>query len=166
MLPGLEGRAGSSANPGGRLRDAVSAWAIITSVVRNSASTPRCAPRAALFGAFPLGALLVLAGCGTTPAHPHPVRGSGPAVGLPLNGDYDVTLRTPWFGPVTTHFIAAPTDDGFKANTRPGVAWKMIGGFTGFLGPMFTPFLFPSGMILTWNSTLPTADRPGEGTIG
>jgi hypothetical protein len=31
---------------------------------------------------------------------------------------------------------------------------------------MFTPFLFPSGMILTWNSTLPTADGPGEGTVG
>jgi hypothetical protein len=108
--------------------------------------------------------VLALVGCGTAPAHP--VRGSGAVVALPLNGDYAVTVHSPWVGPVTTRFTAAPTEEGFKANTRPGVAWGMIGGFKAFLGPMFTPFLFPSGMILTWNSTLPTADKPGEGTIG
>jgi hypothetical protein len=108
--------------------------------------------------------LLVLEGCGTAPAHP--ARGTGLVLTLPLNGDYDATFHSPWVGPVTTRLIAAPTEEGFKANTRPGVAWGMIGGLGGFFGPMFTPFLFPSGMILTWNSTLPTADKPGEGTIG
>ncbi len=93
-----------------------------------------------------LGASMALGGCGTAPAHP--VRGTGPALTLPLNGDYDVTLHTPWVGPVSTHFTAAPTEEGFKANTRPGVAWSMIGGVEGFLGPAFAPFLFPSGMIL------------------
>jgi hypothetical protein len=117
-----------------------------------------------VFATLLLGALVALGGCGTAPARP--VRGSGPALTLPLNGDFDATLHAPWFGPVSTRFTAAPTEEGFKANTRPGVAWDMIGGFEGFLGPVFTPFLFPSGMILTWNSTLPTTDRPGEGTVG
>jgi Peptidase family S41 len=138
--------------------------AIIVPVSTSPSSTLRCGPRGVALGVSLLTGLLVLVSCGTAPAHP--VRGSGPALALPLNGDYDVTLRTPWFGPVTTRFTAAPTEYGFKANTRPGVAWRMIGGLPGFLGPMFTPFLFPSGMILTWNSTLPTADKPGEGTIG
>src|SRR4051812_31597978 len=107
---------------------------------------------------------MALGGCGTAPAHPHPVRAYGPA--LPLNGDYDLTIHTPWIGPIQTHITAAPTETGFKANTRPGVAWSMIGGFEGFIGPLFMPFLFPSGMILTWDSTLPSAEKPGEGTIG
>jgi len=54
----------------------------------------------------------------------------------------------------------------FKANTRPGVGWSLVGGVAGALGPVLTPFIFPQGMLLVWESTVPAGDKPGEGWIG
>ncbi len=111
---------------------------------------------------------LLLAGC-VTPARLRE-EGRGVAGGalarFPLSGEYDATFVTPWVGNLRGRVHAEVTDRGFKANTPPGVAWSLVGGLESVLGRVFTPFLFPSGMILTWETTLPGEDGPGEGTIG
>lgn len=84
----------------------------------------------------------------------------------PFTGKYIATIHTPWTGPIRGELHAEPTDAGFRANTRPDVAWSLIGGLEGTLGPIFAPFLFPRGMILTWESTTPGEDFPGLGTMG
>jgi hypothetical protein len=124
---------------------------------------------------------LMCASCGIAPARPTSTASvTRPAD--PPDGLYRVTFHTRWLGPVTTLMAFEKTSEptpegarsGFKANTRPGVAWALLGGVEQVLGPVFAPFLFPSGMILTWESTMPTAASndgtvkpgPGEGTIG
>lgn len=84
----------------------------------------------------------------------------------PFTGKYIATIQTPWTGPIRGEFQAEPTDTGFRANTRPDVAWSLIGGLEGTLGPIFAPFLFPGGMILTWESSTPSEELPGVGTMG
>ncbi len=84
----------------------------------------------------------------------------------PFTGKYVATIQTPWTGPIRGEFQAEPTETGFRANTRPDVAWSLIGGLEGTLGPIFAPFLFPRGMILTWESTMPTDEFPGVGSMG
>lgn len=85
---------------------------------------------------------------------------------MPLTGQYIATIYTQMTGPLRGQLLAEPTADGFRANTPPDVAWSLIGGLKGSLGPIFVPFIFPRGMLLTWTSTLPTADAPGLGSIG
>lgn len=82
-----------------------------------------------------------------------------------LDGVYKATVMMPMLGPVHARMTAEPTQSGFKANTRPGVAWNMIGGIEGMLGQIFAPFLFPGGVILTWESNSPATATAGEGTI-
>lgn len=88
-----------------------------------------------------------------------------------LNGTYEVTFHSTWFGPIHSSMKAQAIrrSDGklaFKANTRPGIAWSFISGVQGSLGPVVAPFIFPSGMLLVWESTAPTPNHPGEGWIG
>lgn len=85
---------------------------------------------------------------------------------LPLTGEYDARIFTSWTGPITARFQAEPTEEGFKANTPTGVAWDYVGGVEGALGPVMAPFLFPRGMILTWESGLPSGETPASGSIG
>lgn len=87
------------------------------------------------------------------------------------DGTYVVTLHTKWFGPVHAHMDAQAQRNGFKANTPPNVAWSLVGGVEGSVGQVLMPFLFPRGMIFTWNSTLPRINTdgtitPGAGSIG
>ncbi|HLO42508.1 MAG TPA: S41 family peptidase [Phycisphaerales bacterium] len=84
------------------------------------------------------------------------------------NGKYIATFHTRWFGPVHARLTAQPTGEGFKANSEPGVAWSLVGGVEQVLGQVFAPFVFPSGMLLVWSSTLPDVEggKPGEGWIG
>lgn len=104
----------------------------------------------------------LLPGCSATPA-----RSDVPVTpATPLSGQYDATVHTGVTGPISMVMIAEPTANGIKANTRPGVAWTLVGGLEGVLGPLLAPFLFPSGMIVTWESTLPHDGQPGIGTIG
>ncbi|MDX2131048.1 MAG: S41 family peptidase [Planctomycetota bacterium] len=113
-----------------------------------------------------LGALIVLAclagACGTRPAR----TDVAPTPARPLSGEYIATLHTTYVGPLRFRMAAEPTPDGFKANTPPGVAWDRMGGLERLLGPVVAPYLFPRGMILTWESELPTDDGPGQGSIG
>ncbi|MBS0196643.1 MAG: hypothetical protein JSR77_07785 [Planctomycetes bacterium] len=112
----------------------------------------------------------MLTGC-ATPARPRtelPAAASAATPVRPLNGEYDVTFHSTWFGPIHARMTAQPTPTGFKANTDPGVAWKMVGGVESVLGPVLAPFIFPQGMLLVWESTLPNPQTgaAGEGYIG
>lgn len=122
---------------------------------------------------------MVLASCTTiTPARPERVAafdagasaGSAGSAGemptLPLTGYYVAKFHNAWTGPIMARVEAEPTAKGFKANTPPGVAWEYVRGVEGVLGPVFAPFLFPRGMILTCESTLPGEGKAGEGSIG
>lgn len=89
----------------------------------------------------------------------------------PLDGEYVVTLHTKWFGAVSARMDAQPMEGGFKANTPPDVAWSLLGGVEGSVGPLLVPFIFPRGMILTWNSAMARVEPDGsivagEGSIG
>src|ERR1044071_4723754 len=105
-----------------------------------------------------------LAGCVSAPVKLEG-KPSG-SLSLPLRGVYKATVRAPFIGPVSARLSAAPSEHGFVANSRPGVAWDMIGGLEGILGPVLAPYLFPGGVILTWRSGLPGEGNPGEGFIG
>jgi hypothetical protein len=90
----------------------------------------------------------------------------------PLDGEYDVVIHSTWFGPLRTTMTAQalrPDSKGvisFNANTRPDIAWNLIGGASETLGPLFVPYIFPSGMLIVWNSTMPRDGKPGEGWLG
>jgi hypothetical protein len=109
-------------------------------------------------------AVIAGAGCGPAPVRlrNRPTQG----VGFPLAGEYEAKVTAPYAGTFTGRVTAEPTRSGFRANTRPGAAWPLIGGVQGLLGPIFMPYLFPSGVILTWTSTLPDGQSPGEGWLG
>ncbi len=109
-------------------------------------------------------ALPLLSGC-ISPAEPDEIAFE-PAPEQPLGGHYDATFHTVFVGPVTARVTAEATETGVKANTRPNVAWSMLGGLEGAAGPLLAPFIFPNGMILTWESTLPKDGEPGRGTMG
>lgn len=91
-----------------------------------------------------------------------------PATGLsfPLRGTYTATVEAPFIGPISAQLTAEPTPGGFRASSRPDVAWSMVGGLEGFLGQIFANSIFPDGVILTWTSSAPEGDKPGEGSIG
>lgn len=100
---------------------------------------------------------------------PAPVRPAGPARGgasLPLSGSYEAKFSAPYVGTFAGRVYAEPTREGFRANSRPGAAWQLIGGLEGVLGPIFMPYLFPGGVVLGWNSALPADGKPGEGWLG
>ncbi|MBU6412624.1 MAG: hypothetical protein KGS45_04065 [Planctomycetes bacterium] len=130
------------------------------------------------FGTIVVGSLL-LGGC-ATPARPS-AASSQRALELnsqPLDGDYEVSISARFFGPLRTRMkaealaesagsaSAPPPLARFKGNTTPGVAWNLIGGMPGALGPVMMPFIFPSGMLLYWESDVPRGTEPGLGKIG
>jgi hypothetical protein len=110
-------------------------------------------------------ATLALAGCAGEPFS-ELARKAPSAPSLPLNGVYDATIQAPFSGALTARLYAQPTEQGFEARTREGVAWDLIGGVAGVLGPIVMPSLFPDGVILTWTSGLPTSGGTGAGSAG
>jgi hypothetical protein len=103
------------------------------------------------------------------------------APNAPLNGEYNVIFHSSSFGSLSAKMTAqslrtqtqAPLRAGaFKANTRPGIAWSLVGGVAESVGPLLAPFIFPSGMLLVWESDMPVTDpqtgtvTPGRGWIG
>lgn len=134
-----------------------------------------------------------LSGC-TSPAKPRGDAGLAPAVGTALgagasqklaaiDGVYIATIHTTLSGPVRAVMTAERTErtekrgeesaniDGFKANTRPNVAWSFVSGVESLLQPVLGPFVFPNGMLLTWDAELvkgdgPTGEVEARGTIG
>ncbi len=124
----------------------------------------RCAA-CRLRGFLGAAAVFLLMGCAGDPLVDLTPR-TRSALTLPLSGAYDVTAQAPFSGSLTARFLAEPTDEGFTARTRPGIAWEMVGGLAGLFGPVFAPTVFPDGVILQWTSALPTEAGPGEGWIG
>lgn len=136
--------------------------------------------RPGFLAAASLGVLVaVLPGC-ATPARPTEASRQR-ALHLdsqPLDGDYEVSISARFFGPLRTRMKAEalPVESStpnktapigrFKANTTPGVAWNLIGGMPAALGPIMMPFIFPSGMLLYWESDVPTSNQPGLGKLG
>lgn len=111
-----------------------------------------------------VAAAVGLAGCAGEPFSELARRGPS-APSLPLSGVYDATIQAPFSGALTARFYARPTANGFEARTREGVAWELIGGVAGVLGPIFMPSLFPDGVILTWvNGLPPEGGEPGGGS--
>lgn len=110
-------------------------------------------------------AAIVLTGCAADPLSELTTRRVS-SLSLPLSGVYDITAQAPFSGSLTTRLYAEPTERGFEARTREGVAWPMIGGMARLLGPVVAPTLFPRGVILEWTSGLPSDAGPGEGWIG
>jgi len=144
----------------------------IGSKTRPSVAQVGCATgtlRAKLIVALTAISLIVLGAC-ASPARPtaNAMAPSETRVGEPrvLNGEYVMTFHTRWFGTLKGRFAASPTDAGFQANTRPGVAWSMIGGVESTIGPLLAPYVFPQGMLLLWRSAAATPDKPGEGELG
>ncbi len=104
---------------------------------------------------------------------------------MPLKGVYRATVHSSFAGSLSGLMTAEPLLDderdvragransahqaiGFAANTRQGVAWRLIGGLTGFFGPLFAPSIFPDGVIVTWKSAMPGEGKdgnPGDGWI-
>jgi hypothetical protein len=119
------------------------------------------------------GILMVAAaaGCGCAGGAAGVVKHEGRPAGniaMPLKGVYRATIIPPFdfIGPISGRISAEPTENGFIASTRPGIAWDMIGGVQGFLGSIFAPFVFPGGTIGTWTSTVPSEGSPGDGWFG
>jgi len=108
-----------------------------------------------------LGLVVGLAGC-TTPAKPREAARPSQT----LQGEYVATFHTPYTGPIRCAMTVETGEHGIKGNTRPGVAWAMFEGVERLLGPLVAPFVFPSGMILTWKSDVGGGDKPAEGTLG
>ena len=83
------------------------------------------------------------------------------------DGKYLATFYTPFGGPFYVNMEAEPLENGsaFKANTRPGVAWKKLSGGDAAIGVLLAPFVFPNGMILHMRGTVP-APRADAGVFG
>ena len=121
-------------------------------------------------GVLALLAAACLAGC-ATPARPKAVQ-YAPA--QPLNGVYQVEFLSRVFGPIRARMTAEALQRSgpsgpvasFKANTRPGVAWNLVGGMAGAFGPLLAPYIFPQGMLLTWTSAMPNPADPAAVTSG
>lgn len=115
--------------------------------------------------AFAAISATLLGGCGAAPANAERsvIVSSTP---VQLGGVYDITFLTRFSGPVVGRFELEQTATELRANTRPGAAGDLVGDVEGLLGRLISPFVFPSGMLVTWKSTIPTPSAPGEGSIG
>lgn len=111
-----------------------------------------------------MAACVALGGC-AEPWSRHLAGVEPAAMSLPLDGVYDATLHTEFAGAVTFRLAAKPTEEGFAANTRPGVAWEFVGGLEGVLGRLLVPYLFPGGVLVTWTSEVPQEGHRGEGWL-
>lgn len=120
-----------------------------------------------------VGVLLVgLRGCSVAPVS-FAKRNYAGSLDLPLSGRYEVAIHSFLTGTIRGRIAAEASTDrtSFVANSRPGVAWSMIGGIESALGPIVMPSLFPGGVIVVWESGLPGPDErgvlvPGVGRFG
>ncbi len=121
--------------------------------------------------AVAVGAFAFSRGCSIAPVD----YGAKPVghLELPLSGKYEVAIHSYLIGSFHGRIAAEPKADGtgFVANSRPNIAWGMIGGMESALGPLVLPSLFPGGVILVWDSLLPGVNEtggavPGEGEFG
>jgi hypothetical protein len=130
----------------------------------------RTASLFAMVAALALPACSLLTACGTRqgPTGRLPAFTPEQARVAPAPGEYTVTFRSNFFGPVQAVMNVEHSRGVVIAHTREGTAWKMIGGLERLLGPIFLPSFFPRGALLTWETALPdeATGEPGEGWIG
>jgi Peptidase family S41 len=115
---------------------------------------------------------VLLKGCSVAPVNFAEQR-TGGTLELPLKGRYEVAVHSFLIGSMKGRLAAEPSPEStsFIANSRPGIAWSMIGGIESAVGPLVMPSLFPGGVILVWESQLPGQDDqgtvlPGVGRFG
>ena len=88
--------------------------------------------------------------------------------GVP-RGLYAVTVHVRGIGPFcgsTTALIAAePTEDGFRANSRPRAAGELLGGFAGFYVNLIGDKRVPGGAFLHWYGPNPGAGGVARGVL-
>jgi Peptidase family S41 len=118
-----------------------------------------------------LASVLIFRGCSIAPVD-YGAKAAG-VLELPLSGKYEVAIHSYLIGSFRGRIAAQPKKDGsgFVANSRPNIAWGMIGGIESALGPIVLPSLFPGGVIIVWDSLLPGLSEsgqpvPGEGEFG
>ncbi|MCD4773777.1 MAG: S41 family peptidase [Bacteroidales bacterium] len=106
----------------------------------------------------------ILSGCVSTV--PHKNQPQGVAEGDP-NGLYAITTHIPgisMFTGSTTALIAVEsTEDGFKANSRPGAAGELLGGFPGFYVNLIGDKRVPGGAFLHWSAQIPVKKQITHG---
>lgn len=112
-----------------------------------------------------LGCLVVL---GCTSIVKHHDKSPGVMDGVP-RGLYAITVHVRGMGPFTgstTALIAAePTDDGFRANSRPGAAGELLGGLPGLYVKLIGDGRVPGGAFLHWYGPGPGADSASRGVL-
>lgn len=112
------------------------------------------------------GVILIISGCASIV--PHKDQPPGVIDGVP-DGFYTITTHVrgiSMFTGSTTALIAAePTEDGFIANSRPGAAGELLGGFPGFWVNLIGDKRVPGGAFLHWSGPAPVKDHATRGVL-
>jgi len=99
---------------------------------------------------------------------PHRDQPPGVTEGAP-DGLYALTVHVRGIGPfcgTTTALIAAePTQDGFRANSRPGAAGELLGGLGGLYLDWIGDSRVPGGAFLHWRGPAPGGDEAVRGVF-
>jgi|GEM_PF-3423928 len=86
------------------------------------------------------------------------------------SGKYVMMIETILAGPMYALVEAESLDGGksFKANTRPGIAWKNLPAGDGAIGALLAPFIFPRGMVIHMRASMPAPEpaATAKGFIG
>lgn len=112
------------------------------------------------------GTVLIMTGCASTVLHQD--QSSGVMEGVP-HGLYAITTHIRGIGMFTgstTALIAAePTEDGFRANSRPGAAGELLGGLPGFYVNIIGDKRVPGGAFLHWSGPAPVKNQTTRGVL-
>ena len=107
---------------------------------------------------------LIMLGCSSYVTHQN--QPPGVMDGVP-SGLYAVTTHVRGIGMFcgsTTALIAAePTEDGFRANSRPGAAGELLGGLPGFYVNIIGDKRVPGGAFLHWSGPAPINSHIARG---
>ena len=111
-------------------------------------------------------AVLIMSGCAGI--IPHKDQLPGAMEGVP-DGLYAITTHVRGIGMFTgstTALIAAePTEDGFRANSRPRAAGELLGGFPGFYVNLIGDKRVPGGAFLHWSCPAPVKNQKTHGIL-
>ena len=112
------------------------------------------------------GILLIMSRCASIV--PHRDQPVGVVDGVP-DGFYAITTHVRGIGMFTgstTALIAAePTEDGFRANSRPGAVGELLGGLPGFYVNLIGDKRVPGGAFLHWSGPAPVKNQTTRGVF-
>lgn len=96
----------------------------------------------------------VLTGCGTVVSHHDTQPGT---LGKQFDGLYETTWTLPALGGTYSGLIASKSEGGaFRANSRPGVVSKSVGGVRGLLAEWFGGRAMRGGAFIHWTGDVHT----------